>query len=144
MVMNSRRVRGFTLIELMIVVIVIAILAAIAIPSYLEQSRKGRRADAMRAVGEYQLAMERWRAENPTYADCPSGVTCSGTRPALPPTTEYYSFNNSLAAATAATYSIQAVPRGRQTGDRCANLGFIANNSSYPKPLWSGEADCNN
>lgn len=138
--MNSRRARGFTLIELMVVVMVVAILAAIAIPSYLEQSRKGRRADAMRAVSEYQLAMERWRSENPCYGQsggsCPT-FTASGTYPAAP-SSAYYTFT--LGTATPTAYSVTATPTGRQAGDRCANLA--ASNTS--KPTWSGDADCNN
>ena len=50
-----RNIRGFTLIELMIVVAIVAVIAAIAIPTYTEQVRKGRRADAARAVGQLQL-----------------------------------------------------------------------------------------
>lgn len=136
--MRRIKAKGFTLIELMVVVAVIAILAAIAIPSYLEQSAKGRRAEAMRAVGEYQLALERWRAENPTYGSCPSGFTCSGTRPSLP-SSDFYTITEP-AAATASTYTVQAAPTGRQSGDRCGNLS--ATNTS--KPTWSGDADCNN
>ena len=76
-----RRQRGFTLLELMIVVAIVAILAAIALPSYQEYVRAGRRGDAMNQVGSLQMALERWRAENPSYANC-SGSPCgSGTRP---------------------------------------------------------------
>ena len=132
-----RRQQGFTLIELMIVVAVIAILAAIAIPNYLEQTRKGRRADASRSVGEYQLAMERWRAENPSYANC-SGSGCgSGTYPSLP-TSDFYTMASSGVSATG--YTITATPAGRQVGDRCANLSA----TNLAKPTWSGEASCNN
>ena len=133
-----RQQRGFTLIELMIVVAVIAVLAAIALPNFQEQGRKGRRAEATRAVGEYQLSMERWRAENPTYGACPTGVTCSGTRPALP-TGDFYTMSEPT-PATAASYTIRATPAGRQVGDRCANL----NATNLAKPTWSGDADCNN
>lgn len=134
-----RKQQGFTLIELMIVVAVIAILAAIAIPNYLEQSRKGRRAEAMRSVGEYQLAMERWRAENPSYANC-SGAGCgSGTYPSTP-TSDYYAMTPGTATGTA--YSISAAPTGKQAGDRCGNL--VGNNTNYQKPRWSGDSDCNN
>jgi type IV pilus assembly protein PilE len=132
-----RAQRGFTLIELMIVVMVIAILAAIAIPNYLEQTRKGRRAEAARAIGEYQLAMERWRAENPSYANC-SGSGCgSGTYPSTP-TSDYYTMTPGTATPTA--YSITASPKGKQAGDRCADLSA----SNLSKPTWSGDADCNN
>src|SRR5688500_5524273 len=91
--MRNPRPAGFTLLELMIVVAVIAVLAMIAFPSYTEQVRKGRRADAARAVGQLQLDLERWRAENPCYgqsavAPCPT-FTASGTYPTAP-TSSFY------------------------------------------------------
>ncbi len=134
-----RTQRGFTLIELMIVVVVIAVLAAIAVPNFQEQARKGKRAEATRAIGHYQLALERWRAENPTYGACPSGVTCSGTRPSLP-TSEFYSISES--AVTAAGYPVTATRTagGKMASDRCGNLSA----TNLAKPSWSGDADCNN
>jgi type IV pilus assembly protein PilE len=135
-----RTQRGFTLIELMIVAIVIAVLAAIAIPSYLEQSRKGRRADAVRAMGEYQLALERWRAENPSYANCSPSPCGSGTYPP-DPTSEFYTVASGGITTSATAYSITLSPSGKQAGDRCGNL--VGNNSDKQKPVWSGAADCN-
>jgi type IV pilus assembly protein PilE len=139
-----RTQRGFTLIELMIVVIVIAVLAAIAIPNYLEQSRKGRRADAVRAMGEYQLAIERWRAENPCYGQsgatgCPT-FTASGTYPTTP-TSEFYTVPSGGITTSETAYSITFSPSGKQAGDRCGSL--VGNNSDKQKPRWSGDADCN-
>ena len=128
------RQKGFTLIELMIVVGVIAILAAIAIPNFLEQSRKGRRAEALRAIGDYQLALERYRAENPDY-NCPSG-TCPV------PTSAYYTIGLT-GVPTATSYTITATrkPGSAQANDRCGNLSATQNLQA--KPTWSGDADCN-
>lgn len=123
-----RQQRGFTLIELMIVVGVIAILAAIAIPNYLEQSRKGRRSEAMDAVGSVQMALERWRAENTSYAGCTACTSGVGTS----------NYKVDVSNATGTTYTITATKQGKQQNDRCGNL--VATNSS--KPTWSG-ADCN-
>ena len=58
---------GFTLIELMIVVAVVAILAAIAVPSYQEQVRKSRRAQAKADLVEYAQMAERFFTVNNTY-----------------------------------------------------------------------------
>ena len=134
-----RQQRGFTLIELMIVVAVVAILAAIAIPNYLEQSRKGRRAEAVRAVGEFQLAMERWRAENPSYANC-TGTGCgSGTYPSAP-TSDFYVVPSGGITASATGYSITLNPTGKQAGDPCGTLSA----TNLGKPTWTpGGSNCN-
>src|SRR5882724_9298948 len=60
--------RGFTLIELMIVVAVVAILAVVALPAYQDSMRKSRRADAIAALTRLQLLQERHRGANPAYA----------------------------------------------------------------------------
>jgi type IV pilus assembly protein PilE len=58
---------GFTLIELMIVIGIVAIVAAIAIPSYTNQTEKAYRADAKAALMQMASAMERFRTINNTY-----------------------------------------------------------------------------
>ena len=65
--MINTRSNGFTLIEMMIAVVVIAILAAIALPAYQDYVRKARRSDAMDALLLIQNLQERYRANNPTY-----------------------------------------------------------------------------
>jgi type IV pilus assembly protein PilE len=91
---------GFTLIELLIVVVVIGILAAIAIPSYIDYTRKARRSDAQSTMLQIQLALEKWRANDDSYADYPTAM----------PTSTYYTF--SLTGMSANAYIINAVAKG--------------------------------
>ena len=128
-----RSIRGFTLIELMIVVAVIAILAAIAFPSFREQVRKSRRADAIAAAGQMQLRLERWRAERPSYANSSPAST---SYPTLSSTT-YYTFA-AVGTANATTYTFTGTPTGPQVGDRCGVLTVVPSGT----PRWAG-ADCN-
>lgn len=91
-----RRQRGFTLIELVIVVTVIGVLGLIALPSFLDSIRKGRRADAVSALGAVQQAQERWRANNAAYTTLLSDL-------GLPATSNsgYYAISIAAAAASA-------------------------------------------
>lgn len=59
---------GFTLIELMVVVVIVGILATIAYPSFMDAVRKSRRQDAITALQGIQLAQEKWRATHTSYA----------------------------------------------------------------------------
>lgn len=60
--------RGFTLIELMIVVAIVAILAVLALPSFQSAIRKSRRSDAHAVLQAAQLAQEKFRLNNTTFA----------------------------------------------------------------------------
>jgi type IV pilus assembly protein PilE len=64
---ERRSARGFTLVELMLVVAVASILSGVAYPSFMGQLQKIRRADALVAVMQLQAAQERWRANNTSY-----------------------------------------------------------------------------
>lgn len=61
--------RGFTLIELLIALAIVGILAAVAVPSFQDQLRKGRRSDAIATLMEYANRQEQYMLDNSTYAD---------------------------------------------------------------------------
>ena len=106
--MKSRR-GGFTLIELMIVVAVIAVLAAVAMPAYFDSIRKSRRADAITRISELQQAQERWRSNNPTYG------TLAQTGVVAAVTGGYYTL--SVANNVASGYEAIAQASGSQISD---------------------------
>jgi len=113
--------KGFTLIELMIVVVVIAILAAFALPTYMEQIRKGKRAEAVRTLGEFQLREERWRAENPTYGTMDQLTGSAAGTTGYNNSLSYY--NISISGNTGSAYVITATRKGDLASDpKCANF----------------------
>jgi type IV pilus assembly protein PilE len=112
---RCRAQRGFTLIELMIVVAIAGILAAVAYPSFMDQVRKARRADAIDVVSRVQQAQERWRANNPAYA----ALATLGIAAASPG--GYYTIASTpganAAAANSYTVTATAVAGKSQAGD---------------------------
>jgi type IV pilus assembly protein PilE len=141
--MRKHTAKGFTLIELMVVIAIIAIIAAIAIPGYTEQVRKGRRADAGRFVGDLQLRLEQWRAENPCYGITPSPAcdAISGTYPTAPTSAVSPYYTIAIGTATQSAYTITATPTGVQAGDRCGTL-TLNSATNGGKPSWD-TASCN-
>jgi type IV pilus assembly protein PilE len=65
---NQPSERGFTLIELMIIVVIIGILAAIAVPSYREYIRKNAQSEAESSMLGLSIELEQWRAKTLTYS----------------------------------------------------------------------------
>lgn len=73
--------RGFTLIEVMIAVAIVAVLASVAYPAYQDSIRKGRRAEAFTALSALQQAQERWRSNNASYTNVLPNTNGSGVPP---------------------------------------------------------------
>ena len=117
--LRSGRVRGFTLIELMITVAVIGILAGVAYPSYLSQVMKSRRSDAKTALTAAAQAMERWYTERSTYAGATLGA--AGIYPSAS-TNGYYALT--ITAQTAAGFTLRATSAGVQANDACGSFTY--------------------
>ena len=109
----TARPTGFTLIEVMIVVAIVAILAAIALPSYNAYIRRGHRADARAGLLQAQQWLERAATATGVYpTSLPASLTWSGDG------TKRYDI--ALAAgATNAAFTLTATPKGAQVGDKC-------------------------
>ncbi|HVR93173.1 MAG TPA: type IV pilin protein [Casimicrobiaceae bacterium] len=110
---------GFTLLEVMIVCAIVAILAAIAYPSYQSSVQKSRRAEAKSALLGVASQMERWSTEKGTYA-----TATLGAGGVFANQSEHSYYNLSLANLTATTYTVQAAPTAAQTGDPCGTLTY--------------------
>lgn len=134
---HRRAAFGFTLIELMIVVAVVAILAAIALPNYQESVRKGRRGQAKADLVELAQRAERFHTVNNTYV----GFNLAGTENQSP-REGTASYNVAIAGQTGSTFVLSAtpVPGSPQAVDRCGTLSL---NAAGAKSATGGSAaDC--
>jgi type IV pilus assembly protein PilE len=127
------RQHGYTLIELMIVVVVIGVLAIVAFPSFMDQVRASRRSEAIATLSLIQQAQERWRANCPCYAASLTAAPNGGSPTGCPATdcantaglgltlsNPRYNFSLTTVPATATpnTYALAASAVGGQAQDR--------------------------
>ena len=140
--MIARSERGFTLIELMIVVAIVGIIAAIAFPAYQSQVEKTRRTTAKSDLLELSQWMERRYSNGFDYRD--TSVT-PAVAPTLPftqspqeGTTAFYniSFDGNVDRDA---YTLQAVPAGGQADDDCGTLTLDEQGNKETDPP---QADC--
>jgi type IV pilus assembly protein PilE len=115
------RSRGFTLLEVMIACAIVAILAAIAYPSYVSSVQKSRRAEAKAALLGVASQLERYTTEKGTYATAALGT---GAGAVYANHTENSYYNLSLTNLTATTYTVRAAPTAAQAGDPCGTLTY--------------------
>jgi type IV pilus assembly protein PilE len=123
--------RGFTLLELMIVVVVMAILASIAITSYSRYAFRARRADGKEILMRVANAQERYFATFNTYADDPVTTTLK-----LASTTSEHGYYTVKITSDDLTkkYVITATPvtGGAQEKDACGALAISSNGTKTP------------
>jgi type IV pilus assembly protein PilE len=99
--------RGFTLIELMVVVTIVAILAAIALPAYTDYVKRGKIPDATSTLSTKRVKMEQWFLDNRTYATGPECVA---------DTTSSQNFDFSCTGLAATTYTLTATGKNTMAG----------------------------
>jgi prepilin-type N-terminal cleavage/methylation domain-containing protein len=136
------RVQGFSLIELMVVIAVVAILSSIAVGAYRNYVMRATRTEGRMALLAIQVAQEKFFLQNNQYAQNlatviaapPAGLGVNLTAGGL---TSNANYTLSFAAATATTYTLQAVATGPQSHDDPLCVTFTINEQGARTPLDS-------
>lgn len=118
-------IAGFTLIELMIAVAIVAILASVALPAYQDYVRRGNIPEATAGLGQGRIAMEQWFQDNRTY----EGAACPGNGKKF----------NFACNTTATTFLITATGKDSMTG---FSYTINQNNARTSATPWGNGATC--
>ena len=113
----------------MIALAVVALLVAIAYPSYMESTRKSRRSDAVAALTRLQLAQERWRANNTQYASVLADLGGTATSQG-----GFYDIDINSAVASSYVMTASASPGKSQASDtscKVMRLQVVGGNIFY-------------
>jgi type IV pilus assembly protein PilA len=112
--LRLRAEEGFSLLELVVVVLVLGVLAAIALPAFLSQQDKGKDASAKSDARNLATAVESCQHGKDSYADCDTAAELASEA-------QGYSWGSgagqvSVASATSDSFSIEAVSEGKSGG----------------------------
>jgi len=127
--------KGFSLIELMIVVAVIGILAAVAYPAYQDYVIRSKRGDAMNALAAVRIAQEKYRANNVSFASDSSNI--SGVDYSVSP--DGY-WDVEMVSADSSTFSVKATNKSPHVDGDCSPFLVDRNGASYATGY--AQADC--
>jgi type IV pilus assembly protein PilE len=119
--------RGFSLIELLTALVIVAILASIAIPTYTSQVRRSRRTEARTALLDVASREERLFSTTTAYSNTPSdiGYGASGSTFPLAIGSGYYNVSVTVVAGPPAGFTVTATPvtgKGQDKDTQCASF----------------------
>lgn len=135
--------KGFTLIEVMIVVAIIGIIAAIAYPSYTAYVARAHRAEAKQGLLELAQFMERTYTENNTYTPGAGGALPGLPFIVMPKSgTTVYNMALDAGATAAATYKLTATATGVMFGDECGDLSIDNTGAQTVANATASAVDC--
>jgi prepilin-type N-terminal cleavage/methylation domain-containing protein len=118
--------KGFTLIELMIVLVVIAILTAVALPAYTNYVTRGKLAEAVSALSDGRVKMEQFFQDNRTYVGGPTPAATTN-------------FTYATSNLTATTYTITATGIGSVSA---FSYTVDQDNTKTSTTPWGNSASC--
>jgi type IV pilus assembly protein PilE len=133
---------GFTLVELMVVIAIVAVLANIAVATYRSYILRANRTEGRMALLSTQVAQEKFFLQNNTYAqDIPTVIAAPpaglGINLTAGGVTSGGNYTLSFSAVTPNSYTLQAVATGNQTKDTAACLTFTINDQGQRTPADS-------
>lgn len=131
--MNRFRQSGFTMIELMIVLVILGLIITIGYPAYTDQMRKSRRTEALSKLQDHALLQEQYRANNASYATMAELTAAFGVLA----TDDNYTYTVTGQGASAYTLTATAKSPGAQASDTgCTTLNLDESNVKTPTACW--------
>jgi len=127
--------RGFTLIELMIAVVVVAILAAVALPSYNTYVQRGKITEATANLSTMRVKMEQYYQDQRSYV----GACAAGTVAPLPDANNSKYFTYTCPTKTATSFVVQADGK-----DNMAGFTYTIDQSGNRNTVTTGWGTCAN
>lgn len=144
--MMPNKMRGMTLIELMVVVAILGIIVAFGYPSYRDQVMKSRRAEGMGELLELADRLERYYSDKGTYATATLGTAATNVYASV---TKKKYYNLAIKEQDDIHFKIKATPQGSQEADKCGAFILYSDGNkevapppSYLSPDPSMVGDC--
>lgn len=126
--------RGFTLVEMLVVVVIAGILASIAYPTYREHVMSTRRAAAQTTLADAATRQEQFYLDNRSYA----GAITTQLNMSTLSDGGFYSLAvfNATDCPIATCYEMRAIPQGTQSSDKCSTLAIDSEGTRTPSGCW--------